>query len=125
MNQCIFFGRLVKDPELKNLPNGSPYAKFTLAVSERRKSSKDKEWKEHTEFVNCIIWGSRAEVISKYCLKGSSLLVKGKFTTTKYNEKYYTSINVDDFNFASPPAQKAQNAPSEPQQNFNPDDIPF
>lgn len=75
MNKVILIGRVGKDPELGQTPNGVAVGKFTLATSEKYKDKEITEW--HT--IRC--WRSTADFVGKYCPKGSLVSVEGKLRT--------------------------------------------
>ena len=146
INKVFLYGNLGKDPELKALPNGSQVASFGLATT---RTYKDKEGnkKEQTDWHNIVIFGRQAEVAAKYLKKGRPVFVEGRLQTRSWEQdgqkKYRTEVIVDRFQFgpsAAPggaPAEgakgdeQAEPAPSGagsieyPQEDINPDDIPF
>ena len=65
LNNCIFEGRVVKDPELKRTAGGLSIANFTIAVDRSIK-------KEGTSalFLPVTFYGSQADNIAKYFRKG-------------------------------------------------------
>lgn len=63
MNYVSLMGRLTKDPELKKTSSGKSYCRFSVAV--KREFSKD----GGADFINCIAWDKRAEVIRTIFLK--------------------------------------------------------
>ena len=62
-------GNLGRDPELKNTPNGNQVCSFSLAVSTGR---------DETTWINCQVWGKRAQTASEYLRKGSKITVAGR-----------------------------------------------
>jgi len=131
-------GNLGADPEIRYTQNGTAVANFRLAVSEQWTDKNSNEKKERTEWLSCVVWGKRAEVINQYLSKGSGVLVHGKLQTRKWQDKdgrdqYKTEINVSDFTFtgggknSNASEGKAKSAPKTlepPQFDFN-DDLPF
>ena len=102
MNKVQLMGRLVRDPELKTSANGKSYVRFTVAVD----YAKDKEGNKLTNFVPCMAWDKRAEIISRYFLKGQRILVSaGMLMVRSYVDEHtqekrsYTYVNVEDFEF--------------------------
>lgn len=102
MNKVQLMGRLVRDPELKTSANGKSYVRFTVAVD----YAKDKEGNKLTNFVPCMAWDKRAEIISRYFLKGQRILVSaGMLMVRSYvdentqEKRSYTYVNVEDFEF--------------------------
>jgi len=92
INKAVIVGRLGKDPELKELPNGS-VTNFTVATSE--KWSKDGEEKERTEWHRISCFGKLAELTSKYLSKGRQVYVEGKLRTRSYDKDGITHYTTD------------------------------
>jgi len=94
LNRVQLIGRLGKDPESKYTPTGKKVAHFSLAVSQRWKSSG--ETKEYTEWVNIEAWGRLGEVCQEYLKKGSLVYLEGRLKTEKYEDKgetkYFTKV---------------------------------
>lgn len=76
-NKVILLGNLTRDPELRVTPGGLSICKFGLAVN-RRYTTKEGEQREEATFVDIDSFGKQAEVIAKYCTKGSSIMVEGR-----------------------------------------------
>ena len=94
LNRVQLIGRLGKDPESKYTPTGKKVAQFSLAVSQRWKTST--EMKEYTEWVNIEAWGRLGEVCQEYLKKGSLVYLEGRLKTEKYEDKgetkYFTKV---------------------------------
>ena len=88
MNQAIILGRITKDIELKKTQNEKTYTKFTLAVNRRGKDA-------GTDFISCMAWEKTAELLEKYCKKGSQVCIAGRIQTGNYDDmdgkKVYTT----------------------------------
>lgn len=100
MNIIHLLGRLTKEPEIKMSQKEMPIASFTLAVDRPYQKGKEKE----CDFINCIMFGKRAEVIGNYVDKGQRLLVTGSLRNNSFvgkdgTKKYYTNVIVNDFEF--------------------------
>jgi single-strand DNA-binding protein len=95
LNRVQLIGRLGKDPESKFTPTGKKVAHFSVAVSNRWKSSEG-ESKEYTEWVNVEAWGRLGEVCQEYLKKGSLVYIEGRLKTDRYENdgdvKYYTKV---------------------------------
>lgn len=116
MNKVILVGRLTRDPELRNTPSGKSVASASLATSENY-VDKNGQKQQLSEFHNLVIWGKSGEAISKYCQKGSKLLVEGKLTTETFTgqdgvKKYTTKIVVSNFEFLDSKPQEPKPAPA-------------
>jgi single-strand DNA-binding protein len=75
LNQTVIVGRLVEDPEVKELESGKKVANITLAVP---RSYKNEDGEYDTDFLNCTLWSGIAENTAEYCRKGDLLGVKGR-----------------------------------------------
>lgn len=91
MNNVVLMGRLTKNPELNRTQSGNSYVRFTLAVN---RITSDKDNKE-ADFINCIAWNKRAEVIVKYFEKGDRILLNGSIQTYKYEKGNETKYSFD------------------------------
>ena len=83
MNYVLLCGRLVRDPERKSTQNGTIICTFTLAT----KTSQKDENGYKSAFHNCVAYGKTAEIICRYCFKGSELGVTGELRDNKYTDK--------------------------------------
>ncbi len=78
-------GRLTYDPKEIKIENNKK-AQFTIAINNKRRT-KDEQYIEDTEFLNCEVWDSAADyVLSKY-KKGQELEIIG--TLKSYQATYY------------------------------------
>ena len=83
LNQTVLVGRLVQDPEIKELENGNKVSYITLAIP---RSYKNSEGIYETDFIDCVLWNGIAENTSEYCKKGNIIGVKGKLQRLEGNE---------------------------------------
>ncbi len=95
MNSVSLMGRLTADPELKTTQNGISYCRFTLAANRYSKDGEDT-----ADFISCVVWGSTAEFICNYFLKGNKIALIGSIQTGSYTDKdgrkvYTTDVNTD------------------------------
>ena len=85
LNRVQLIGYLGKNPEGKFTPTGKKVVHFSLAVTQRWKTSD--ESKEYTEWVNVEAWGRLGEVCQEYLKKGSLVYLEGRLKTDKYEDK--------------------------------------
>lgn len=78
LNQSIIVGRLAKEPEIKELENGSKVSNIILAVD---RSYKNANGEYETDFIKCTCWNGVAEKLAEYCKKGDILGIKGRIQT--------------------------------------------
>jgi len=103
LNKVELIGRLGKDPEVKNLSNGSAVANFSVATSESWKDKRSGEKQEKTEWHNIVVWNEKTiEFVEKYLNKGDLVRIEGKIQTRKWEdqdgkERYTTEIVIPAF----------------------------
>jgi len=86
LNKIMLIGHLGKDPDFNVTPDGTPVAKFTMAVNRYSKSSAG-ERKEETDWFNIVAWRQLAEICEKYLHKGSKVYIEGRLSQRKYTDK--------------------------------------
>ena len=84
LNVAVLMGRLTKDPELRQTPNGVSVTTFTIAV-DRDYTPKGQE--RQADFINIVAWRSTAEFVCKYFHKGQLVAVQGPIQTRTYTDK--------------------------------------
>lgn len=147
LNKAIVIGNLTRDPELRSLPSGIKVCTFSLATN-RVWKDKAGARQEATDYHNVVVFGRQAETVAQYMKKGSSILVEGRMQTRSWEDKnsgekkYRTEIVADRTQFgpksgnAGGGAAKADSKTSAgeggeidaieyPEEDINPEDIPF
>ena len=148
LNKAMVFGNLTRDPELRALPNGTQVCAMGLATN-RTWTDKDGQRQEQTEYHNVTVFGRQAENCAKYLSKGNGAYVEGRLQTRSWEKdgvkQYRTEIIADTVQFgpkgggsaaAAPVASGAPAGPSKaedkapampdyPEEEINPEDIPF
>lgn len=84
LNKAILIGLVGKDPELKELNDGTKLCTFSLATSEYYYKGTEKQTK--TEWHNITCFGKLAEKVNQYVSKGSKIYVEGKIKSSKYEK---------------------------------------
>ena len=87
MNKVFFLGNIGKDPELRTFEDQSKIVKFSIATNDGYKNKQTGEWVKETQWHNVVCWGKLAEYVSSYAKKGTKVLVVGKLTHRKYEDK--------------------------------------
>lgn len=116
INRAILVGRLTKDPEYRQTPNGIDVANFTLAVN---RNSKSKNGEQQADFINVVVFRNQAQNVSKYLSKGSLAGVDGRMQSRSYENKegrrvFVTEAVADNVQFLEPKNNNQQN--NQPQQ---------
>jgi single-strand DNA-binding protein len=77
LNKVLLMGNMTRDPQLSYLPSQTPVIEFGIAMS-RKFKKQDGTMAEDTCFVDCRLFGKRAEVVNKYFKKGDPIFVEGR-----------------------------------------------
>jgi single-strand DNA-binding protein len=98
LNKVMLLGNLGSDPELKMTSSGQAVLKMRLATAESY-LDRNKTRQERTEWHSIVLWGKRAEALSKFLSKGAKLFVEGRLQTSSWDDKdgvkrYKTEINA-------------------------------
>ena len=148
LNKAIVIGNLTRDPELRSLPSGIKVCSFSLATN-RVWKDKNGAKQESADYHNVVVFGRQAETVSQYMKKGNSILVEGRMQTRSWDDKtsgekkYRTEIIADRTQFGPRGGGSAGGAPQAgapkaqageekeldsieyPEEDINPEDIPF
>lgn len=97
MNNCTFAGRLGRDPELRQTPDGQTVAKFPLAVNRRRRDA-DPLW------LDVSVWGRQAELVARYLSKGRECVVSGEVDVRTFQRRdgsqgFAVTLNAKNITF--------------------------
>ena len=96
LNKWLGLGNLTEDPTLRMTQGGQAVLNMRIACNESY-LDRNKVRQERTEFLNVVVWGKRAEALSKFLSKGSRLFVEGSLRTSSYedrdgNKRYKTEV---------------------------------
>ena len=86
INRVIISGNLTRSPELRSTSAGLPVMQMNVAVNDRRKDPNTGEWQDYPNFVDCTLFGSRAEHVAKWLSKGSKVAVEGKLRWSQWEK---------------------------------------
>lgn len=134
LNEATIIGRVTRAPEGKALPSGVTVTSFSLATNHTYK--KDDQKVEETEFHNVVAFAGLADTIVKYVVQGQEILIKGRLKTRSWDKDgvkmYRTEIVADKMEFGQKPkgsesqsTSNQQDVPDYPEEEINPEDIPF
>ena len=133
MNKIIIVGNITRDIDLTETASGTSYCNFSVAVN---RAMPDSDGNKQTDFFNCTAWRQRAEVIAKYCKKGSKVLVEGEMQARSYEDKNGNrqtgwNVNVTNIEFLSNRQENIEEddrqarATRRPLPEINDDHLPF
>lgn len=107
MNNVNIIGRLTRDPQVRQLQNGTSVTNFTLAIDKGLSKEKKEEFeaqnKPTADFINIVAWGKTGEFAGNYLAKGLRVGITGRLESGRYEDKdgkivYTTDVNA--FNIA-------------------------
>ena len=148
LNKAIIVGNLTRDPELTAIPSGQKVCKFSVATS-RVWKDKNGAKQDSTTYHNVVVWGRQAETSAQYLKKGQQVMIEGRIETRSWDDKtsgekkYRTEIIADRVQFgakggagggasnteagkaSAPSSSEEVDAIEYPEEDINPEDIPF
>ena len=105
INRVAISGNLTRDAELRTTQSGMSILDFGVAVNDRRKNQQTGEWEDCPNFVDCTVFGARAEKLQPYLAKGSKVALEGKLRYSSWESngqrRSKLSVIVDDLEFMS------------------------
>ena len=105
INRVIISGNLTRDPELRSTASGMAVLSMGVAVNDRRRNQQTGEWEDYPNFVDCTMFGSRAESLSRFLSKGTKVTIEGKLRWSQWErdgqKRSKLEVVVDDVEFMS------------------------
>lgn len=107
INRVNISGNLTRDPEMRQTAGGTQILQFGVAVNDRRRNPQSGEWEDVPNYVDCVVFGGRAEPLSRFLSKGSKVAIEGKLRYSTWETKdgqrrSKLEVVVDDLEFFSP-----------------------
>ena len=124
MNVFTAIGRVGRDAQVRYTGAGKAVAGWSLAV--------DDGWGENkkTVWLDCSLWGDRADKLAPHITKGAQLGVTGSIGTREHDGKTYVTLRVSDVTLLGGKGERDQQQSQPSRQppakgdEFN-DDIPW
>ena len=103
INRVNISGNLTRDPELRVTSGGTQVLSFGVAVNDRRRNPQTGE--DYPNFVDCTMFGTRAEAVKRYLSKGSKVAIEGKLRYSSWERdgqrRSKLEVIVDEIEFMS------------------------
>jgi single-strand DNA-binding protein len=141
INRVNITGNLTRDPELRSTGSGMSVLQMGVAVNDRRKNAQTGEWEDSPNFIDVVMFGTRAESVSRFLSKGSKVAIEGKLRWSSWEDKTTgakrskVEVVADDIEFMSTRGEggggggaREYAAPAKSAPSADPvieDDIPF
>lgn len=87
INRVNCSGNIGREPELRQTQGGTQVLTFSLAVSDRKRNPQSGQWEDVTNWVPCVVFGNRAESLSRFLSKGMKCAIEGKLRQSSYQGK--------------------------------------
>ena len=78
INRVNVSGNLTRDPELRATQGGTSVLRVGLAVNDRARNQQTGEWEDRANFVDCVVFGKRAEALAGMLAKGQRVAIDGR-----------------------------------------------
>lgn len=112
INRVCISGNLTRDPEVRQTASGTLIMELGVAVNDRRKNAQTGEWEDSPNYIDCTMFGTRAQSVSQYLSKGSKVFIEGRLHWSQWErdgqKRSKVTVTVDDIEFGS---QKPSQAP--------------
>jgi len=135
INKVLISGNLTRDPELRATASGMPVLGLGIAVNDRRKNQSTGEWEDYPNFIDCTMFGTRAESIANFLSKGSKVAIEGKLRWSQWErdgqKRSKLEVIIDEIEFLSARDSSASHhareieIPPAPEIAVYDEDIPF
>ena len=130
VNKYFIMGRLTRDVQISFTPNQTAVGEFGMATNRKWKGHDGNE-NEEVLYVDCCMFGKRAEVLNRYIGKGDPLFVEGRLKLDQWEQadglkRSKIRVIVENFEFISTNEQaEPETRESTVQEETDGEDIPF
>lgn len=144
INRVTISGNLTRDPEVRTTGSGTSVMSLGVAVNDRRRNNQTGEWEDYANFIDCTMFGARAERLAAFLHKGAKVCIDGRLRWSQWErdgqKRSKLEVIVDDLEMmqrrddSRPAAPAYQQAPAqvayaqpvaEAQVSVYDEDIPF
>lgn len=112
INCVAISGNLTREPELRQTAGGMAVLSFCVAVNDRKKNQQTGEWEDYPNFIECTMFGKRAEGVSKILTKGAKVAVQGKLRWSQWErdgqKRSRVDVTVDEIEVMQKPKATVQ-----------------
>lgn len=107
INHVTISGNLTRNPELRKTASGYGVLNFTVAVNDRTKDASG-EYVDRANYVDCVLFGKRAEALEGKMYKGQQVSLEGKlhYSSWEQDGKRRSKLEVYVNEIVLPPANK-------------------
>lgn len=114
INKCFISGNLTRDPQMRATQSGTQILSFGVAVNDRRRNPQSGEWEDVPNFIDCVVFGKRADALQRFLTKGMKVAIEGKLRWSQWEKdgqkRSKIEVIVDEVEFLAG-QQKAEFSP--------------
>lgn len=146
INKVMITGNLTRDAELRATPSGTSVLNLGVAVNDRRRNQQTGEWEDYPNYIDCTMFGRRAEAVAQYLTKGMKVAIEGRLHYSSWEDRNTgqrrskVDVTIDEIEFMSSrnsnsgagysapeySAPRSSDIPGAPEPSaYNDEDIPF
>ena len=131
INKVMISGNLTREPELRRTQSGMAILNMGVAVNDRRKDPQTGEWADYANFVDCVLFGKRAEALSNSLAKGMKVTIEGKLRWSQWErdgqKRSKIEVVIDEIEFMSSGEKRTARTTSDTQyaESYYYDEVPF
>lgn len=129
INRVNISGNLTRDPELRQTQGGMAILSLGVAVNDRRKNQQTGEWEDVPNFVDCVVFGTRAEKLAQFLAKGTKVAIEGKLRWSQWEKdgakRSKLEVVVDEIEFMSRGGSQGQRQQQTASADLYDENIPF
>lgn len=128
LNTVTLGGNLCRDADLRATASGMAVLSFSVAVNES--VNQGGEWSDYPNYIDCTMFGRRAEIVAPYLTKGTYVALVGRFhqnrwTTQDGQNRSKVEVRVDNLHFESRGERNEGYAATQNCGSLYDEDIPF
>lgn len=94
INRVTITGNLTRDPELQATQGGTQVLRMGVAVNDRTKNAQTGQWEDRPNFIDCVVFGNRAQAVSQYLRKGTKVAVEGRLRWSQWQDRELSLIHI-------------------------------
>lgn len=112
INRVVISGNLTRDGELRTTPGGTDVLALGVAVNDRAKNQQTGQWEDRPNFIDCVMFGNRAQSLAPYMARGAKVAIEGKLRWSQWEKdgqkRSKLEVVVDEIEFMSARDQTPQ-----------------
>lgn len=107
INKVMITGNLTRDAELRSTPSGTSILSLGVAVNDRRRNQQTGDWEDYANFIDCNMFGRRADALAPYLKKGTKVAIEGRLHYSSWEDRNTgqrrskVDVTIDELEFMS------------------------